>query len=224
MARKLISLSLSKLSYSALAGFAQTIHDGFITLIAIFATPNPTMVILQGDIDNLLVMIAKWGVKGNRGSTKDHANLKTAANLVREDLRMLADYAMNKAPYDPDSWIAVGFKLKKNKTKPPYLQMVQNFHQDISAALPAPIIRLRWKRPLDTERSQVKVYFVVRNNVPIYPVSTEGHAIINIVGIVTDTAFSDVEPMTGENWYFVVPYNSSGLGVVSDPLLVKYNP
>lgn len=224
MSRRLISLSLSRLSYTALAGFAQTIHDGFVALVLIFSTPNPLMAAFQTDIDALNAAIAKWGVKGNRGSTKDHAILKTAANKVREDMRMLADYAANTAPNDPDSWIAVGFKLRKTKTKPPFLQMVQNFHQVISRALPAPDIRLRWKRPLDTEKNQVKVYFVIRAKTPVFPVSPDGHVVVNVIGITTDTAFVDKAPMIGDNWYWIVPYNSVGLGVVSDPLLAKYNP
>src|SRR4051812_4605475 len=96
-----ISLRLSKLKYSTLAGFALTIHDGFVLLVALFATPNPLMAAFQADIDALNAAIAKWGTKPSHGSTADLTALKDAAKVVRLDLRMLAQYAMNTVPDDP---------------------------------------------------------------------------------------------------------------------------
>src|SRR5436305_5619586 len=100
----LINLSLFRISYTTLAGFAQTIHDGFISLAAAYPTPNPLMPAFQADIDNLNAAIAKWGLKGNRGSHIDHLALVAAATVVRNDSRMLAIYAQNTKPEDSDSW------------------------------------------------------------------------------------------------------------------------
>jgi hypothetical protein len=80
MSRSLINLGLYQIKFTDLAANAQTIHDGFIAQILLFPTPNPTMVIFQGDIDALNAAIVKWGPKGNRGSKADYNALVAAAN------------------------------------------------------------------------------------------------------------------------------------------------
>jgi hypothetical protein len=156
----LINLSLFSYSFPALAAFAQTIHDGFVALALDYPAPNPAPAAFQSDLDDLNDAIAKWGVKGNRGSHVDYLALVAAATVVRNDLRMLADYAQNKQPNNPDSWAAVGFKVKKAKSIPQPLQVIQNFRHFISRAIPSPNIKLRWKRPLNTQRGDVKGYII----------------------------------------------------------------
>src|SRR5690349_14251625 len=148
MARSLIRLSLYRLSYLALAAFAQIIHDGFVALALIFTTPSPTMIVFQDHIDTLNAAILKWGTKGNRGSKLDHLNLKAAAEVVRNDLRMLANYAESTKPDNPEIWTELGFSVKRGKSKPIKLQAVQSFHHFITREIALPGIKLRWKKPL----------------------------------------------------------------------------
>ena len=222
MARSLISLNLFKVSYNTLAGNSQTIHDGFVTKVADYPAPNPTMPNFQTDIDALQDAITAWGIKGNRGSHVDHLNLVAAANFVRDDLRMLADYAQNTKPDDPDSWSTLGFKIKRGRSKPAELQIVQNFRNFLSRSVPPPAIKLKWKRPLDTDAGDVKGYLIQRNNTSEYPGGDlrGNRAIANVIGVVPNTAFIDEDPYVGENWYWVTPFNSLGFGVTSDPLKV----
>jgi hypothetical protein len=215
-----ISLNLSKLTYKGLASFAQTIHDGFVTLVAIFATPNPLMTAFQTDIDALNDAITKWGTKPTRGSTSDLTAVKDAAKQVKFDLRMLSQYAMNTVPDDPSKWIDVGFGLKQPRGKPIHLQVVQNFRHFISRSVAPPSIKLKWKRPLFTTPHDVKLYIVQRNNVAVYPVTADGHAVISIVGFVTNTEFIDEDPFVGENYYWVTPVNAAGLGFTSEAVMV----
>jgi hypothetical protein len=218
--RSIINLSLSKLSFTNLAGFAQTIHDGFVAQIAVYATPNPLMAAFLLDIKALNTAITAWGVKGNRGSHADHVALRNAADVVKNDLRMLADYAQNTEPDNTTSWTAVGFKVKRAKSKPVALEMVQNLRNFISRDIPAPAIKLKWKKPLGADESDVKGYVVQRNNVPEQPSIDGSRAIANVIGIVTNTSFIDGIPFVGANYYWVTPFNTLGYGVSSDPLMV----
>jgi hypothetical protein len=134
---------------------------------------------------------------------------------------MLSDFAQNKKPNDPDSWTDLGFKIKRPKSKPKALQMVQNLRNFISRSLTSFSIKLKWSKPLDTDRADVKGYIIQRSNVPEYPVSPEGsRAIANVIGLVPNTSFIDEDPLAGANYYWVTPYNALGNGVTSAALMV----
>src|SRR6266513_5948304 len=132
MKRTLISLNLFALTYDGTKTFAQIIHDGMVAQVADYPLPNPLMPAFQLHIDALDAAILIWGKKGNRGSHADHLALIAAASIVRNDLRMLADYAQNVMQDNPESWALVGFKSRSPKSKPVVLQMVQNFRNCIS--------------------------------------------------------------------------------------------
>src|SRR5690242_18424636 len=93
----LINLSL-RVSYTDLQLNSQKVHDGFVTLVADYPTPNPTMIVYQDDIDALKDAILAWGPKGARGSRAQHLVLINVAEKVRDDYRQLAQYAMNTKP------------------------------------------------------------------------------------------------------------------------------
>jgi hypothetical protein len=218
MARSLINLGLYKIKFTDLAANAKTIHDGLLAQILLFPIPNPTMVIFQGDIDALNTAIVKWGLPGNRGSKADYNALVAAANKVKNDLRMLADYAQNTKPDDPNSWMLAGFVVRRSPSSPAPLGIVQNLRNFISRTLPSPVLKIRWKRPLDTDPGDVKGYVIQRNNTSDYPASSQG--IANVIAVVVNTSFEDSNPLPGENWYWITPFNSLGLGVTSDGLKI----
>jgi hypothetical protein len=221
MARKLISLNLFKLTYDSLSTLAQAVHDGFVTLVADYPTPNPTMVIFQGHITTLKAAIVAWGPVGARGSHVQHLALIAAANAVRDDLRQLATYAMNTKPNDPDSWSALGFSIRRPKSAPVALQQVQNLHNFISRTVVTGTIKLKWKRPLDTDRSDVKCYIVQHSNTAVQPEISGSKGVVNVLGITTDTSIIIEPQYVGANYFWVTPFNSVGYGVSSDP--VYYN-
>jgi hypothetical protein len=197
---------------------AQVIHDGFVAQVADYPTPNPTMVIFKGHINALSAAITAWGTKGARGSHLQHLELIAAANVVRDDLRQLVTYAMNTKPDDPSSWVALGFAVKRPKTAPTALQKVQNFHNFVSRTLVAGTIKLKWKRPLDTDPNDVKVYIVQYNNVAVQPLRDGSRGIANVIGITTDTSIVIEPPYVGANYFWVTPLNSVGYGVSSDSI------
>jgi hypothetical protein len=213
----LISLNLIKLSYSALKTLAQTVHDGFLALALDYPAPVPTMLIFQGHIDDLDAAITAWGPVNARGSHNQHLALIAAANVVREDLRQLAAYATNKKPNDKDSWSNLGFPVKRPKSPPSSLQMVRDLHVFISRLLGPGFIKLKWKRPLDSERASIKVYLVQFNNTAVQPAMTGSQGIVN--GILVSGSTIIIEPpYVGANFFWVTPFNAAGYGVSSDPL------
>jgi hypothetical protein len=216
--RFLISMILSRLSFANLAAFAQRIHDGFIAEIADYATPNPLMAAFQSDIDALNAAITAWGPRGNRGSHSDYLALRAAASIVRNDLRMLADYASNTQPDNPDSWTLVGFNVKRPKSAPTALEMVQNLRHFIARDIPSPFIKLKWKRPLSTDPGDVKGYIIQYGNTNVQPEIDGSRGVVNVIGIVTSTNIILEPPFTGANYFWVTPFNSIGYGVSSDPL------
>jgi hypothetical protein len=217
----LINLSLFRYSFSGLADFAKTIHQGFLDEIADYPAPNPTMLMFKAHIDTLEAAIVAWGVKGNRGSHADYLALVAAAVVVKNDLRMLAEYAQNTKPNNPDSWALLGFTSKRPKSDPKPLEVVQNLRHFISRNVPAPGIKMKWKRPLATAKSDVKGYVIQRSNTPEYPVPAgSSQGIVNVVGLVPNTSFIDEDPLVGTNYYWVTPFNAIGLGVTSAALAV----
>jgi hypothetical protein len=224
MARSLIKLLLYSMGFDALRSFAQTIHDGFIAEVLLFPAPNPTMIIFQNDIDALSDAITAWGPPGARGSHADHVALLDAADVVRNDLRMLADYAQVTKPDNPASWGAVGFPIKRTKSVPQPLQMVQELRNFVSRDIPAGFIRLKWKRPLDTDTSDVKGYIIQHNSTNVQPEINTSLGVANVVAIVPNTNWQFQPPYTGANYFWVTPFNSVGYGVSSDPLFYNAAP
>jgi len=218
-----ISLDLYNFNFTGLSGFAETIHGGFIKHAADYGSPNPSMIVFGNDINKFKGAISAWGVVGNRGSHKDYLDLLAARNIIRNDLRLLKLHAQNKRPGDIISWTEVGFKISRPKSKPQPLPMVQNFRHLITRSVPAPGIKLKWKKPLDTDRRAVKGYVIQRNNTSEYPLPAKGNTIINMIGLKTSTDFIDPNPFPGENWYWVTPFNTLGFGVTSEALLVVSN-
>jgi hypothetical protein len=213
----LISLNLSRLSYSALKTLAQTIHDGFLAFVAAYPAPVPTMVIFQGHIDDLDAAILAWGPPNARGSRNQHLALIAAADVVREDLRQLAAYAMATKPNDKDSWSNLGFPVKRPRTEPAPLGMVRDFRFFISRLLIADTIKLKWERPLDTERRKINGYIIQYNNVAVQPpLGSQG--ITNAHAVVTSTSIILEPHYEGANFFWVTPFNAAGYGVSSDPL------
>jgi hypothetical protein len=223
MARSLIKLLLYSMSFDALRSFAQTIHAGFLAQVADYPTPNPAPAAFQSDITALANAITAWGPPGARGSHADHVALLAAAEVVRNDLRMLADYAQNTQPDNPASWGAVGFPIKREQSVPQPLQMVQDFRNFVSRDIPAGFIKLKWKRPLDTDSSDVKGYIIQHSDTNVQPLLGSA-GIANVVAVIPNTSIQFQPPYTGANFFWVTPYNSVGYGVSSDPLFYNAAP
>ena len=216
----LINQSLN-VSYSTLKDNAIKVHDGYIALAADYPAPTPAMPLFQTDIDALAAAITAWGPKGARGSHQQHLDLIDAAEVVRDDYRQLALYAMLTKPGDTSSWVALGFSIKNPKSKPVALEAVQNFHRFISRSIGDGLIKLKWKRPLNAKTTDVACYIVQCSATGVQPPLPDGHAIINIVDVVTKTSVIINPPFVGANYFWVTPLNSGGLGVSS--AVVFYN-
>jgi hypothetical protein len=210
-----IAMNLDELGFGKLAGFGQTIHNGYVDNAADYSSPLPTMPTFQGHINDLNKAITLWGSKGNRGGTKEYSNLLKRANIVKKDLTRLEKYAMTTQPDNGVSWRKLGFPLRKERALAGVLQAVQDFRRFIARNIPGGHIKLKWKKPLDTKRSMIKGYIVQTNDKSVYPEDPRRRILMNVIGIVTETTFMDTKPLPGPNYYWVTPFNSAGLGVRS---------
>jgi hypothetical protein len=219
----LINQSL-KVSYKDLKEKAIKIHDGYVLLVADYPSPTPTMPDFQTDIDGLSAAITAWGDKGARGSHEQHLILIDAAEKVRDDYRLLAKYAMITKPGDKVSWVALGFSVKNASTPPSKLEPVQDFHRFIGRKVPDGMLKLKWKRPLNSQRGEVKSYIVQCSDTAVQPPLPDGgRGVVNfgIIDIVTKTTSTLLPAFVGANYFWVTPINAFGLG--NSSAVVFYN-
>ncbi len=214
----LINLNLYQVPFSVLAAKAQTIYNGFKKNKGEYPAPIPELDLFLKHIKALKKAIAARGTVSNHGSSTDYTALVLAAEQVREDMRRLSFYAQNTKPANPSSWIGLGFVMKQYSRTSKPLGMVQNFRHFISRNIPAPQIKLAWKKPLGVTVRDVRVYIVQRNNSPDYPGAIPCRE--NVIGFPTRTTFIDEFPLFGENYYWVTPINGAGEGVTSQAVRV----
>ena len=96
MRKPVISIKLTARMYAALVNLGNRVVAS-ITGNASFATPTPTMTVLQTAITDVENAIAKWGPKTNRGSHADLVDLRLKARLLADMLKSLAQYVQNTA-------------------------------------------------------------------------------------------------------------------------------
>jgi hypothetical protein len=221
--RDSIALNIYVLTFGEVAGYGKTIHNGFVRNALQLSSAKPPMSTFQLHLNNLSGAVSDWGIEGNRGSHADYTHVLTSSTQVITDIKMLADYIQNEQADNAKLWIDVGFSLRKAREKNQSLEMVQNFRHFISRGVPPPSIKLRWEKPLDTKTNLVRGYIIQTNTIPEYPKEAKSKLLMNVLDIVTETAFIHEKPLHGENWYWVTPFNTAGIGVTSNPIMV-YNP
>jgi hypothetical protein len=224
MSKPVIAIKLSPKSYSGLANLGQTIVAG-MTANLNFTTPSPALAAVTIAVGDVTDGIAAWGPKGNRGSHAILVDLRNKALTLHDMLKAEAQYVQNAAQIaaglDYPSMASIitssGFQLANPRNPQGILQMVQNFHQFVSRKLNANQVKLKWKKPLNTQSAgNVKSYKVYRGTTPVFSAAQE---IIST----TRTTFTDnnhgAAPVTWTYW--IVPVNAAGAGVSSDPLTVS---
>jgi len=209
MSKRSIALYLQRLNYGDLFKSAQSVHDGFVANVATYPAPPVSTADQQAIIDTMASAIHAWGVKGKRGSRQAHTELVDARDAVREMVKQLAHYCMSVTPNDSASWEKVGFVTRKTREPANKSQAVQDLRQVTATNIPADIIKLKWKKPLDNERRRPLDYRVLRSDSPDRDTARE-------VAVVTKTVFSEVVATRGVVYYYwVVPVNAYGAGVTS---------
>jgi hypothetical protein len=207
--------------FETLLANAQTTHDGFVSQAATYTAPVPTMPDFQDNIDALLAAITGWGTEESRGSHADHLALLSAAGVVCSNMRQLASYAMFTQPGNVDSWALLGFGYRSAKSPVLVLPPVQDFHRFISRRVPEGMLKLSWKKPLDTAQNAVKAYVIQHSNKGVQPEIESGRGVVNVLDIITKTSIVIAPPYVGANYFWVTAINGAGYGVSSVP--VFYN-
>ncbi len=108
--------------------------------------------------------------------------------------------------------VTSGYQLANTRTPQGILQMVQGFHNFVTRKINTNQVKLKWKKPLNTTSAgNVKSYNIMRGTTSVFSAAVQ-------VTTTTKTSFTDTNDGTAPvTWfYWIVPVNTAGDGVVSD--------
>lgn len=216
VSKPLVKIGVSKLKYAALSAYASNVTALLLANIASYPTPLPALAGVNGDIDALNSAITLWGPVGARGSHQNLLALRQAALVVYTDLQQLAAYVQNTVDpttsySDQAAFIALsGFGVKNPPSPQGPLAAVQTFGQLIQAKISPYTPKLKWKKPIGViSPGNVKAYQVFRGTAAAFGSAT-------LLAVTTKTSYVDTSAARSTiYWYWVVPINSAGSGVVS---------
>lgn len=183
-----------------------------------FATPSPTLLVLQADTTAVEAAIAQWGPVGNRGSHADLLDLRQKVNVLYNDLLAEAQYVQNTAQLaagtDYATMAAIittsGFGVKNPPVPQGILGAPQNLHRFFKNSISLYTPLLRWKKPIGlTSPNNVKSYQILRNTVNNLLTAT-------VIGTSTKVEFLDNTALAGTQYfYWVKGVNTDGAGAES---------
>ena len=209
MAKYQIALNLRDMNYGKLQVFARHIYKGFSSS-SVFTSPVPPLAEQLADVDLLKKRNEKWGSKGNRGSTLDKALLVEIRDKVRENLRRSARYVLAAQPDNSLPATDVGFVLKKPYGKNSLMERVLNLRQIMHPTIQLNYIKTKWSRPANAPKSTIITYKVFRS-------ADEDIHHTQQIAIVRKCNYTDMNlPKPGRYFYWVIPVNTQGDGVLSD--------
>ena len=208
MKLNLVSLKLYRLSFGALAELSDSVSST-MTANPNYVSPVPSLIDLGTIITTYKDALTAWGPKGNHGTEQQYRELLDARSALRAALTQLALYAESTTPGDRTALGSVAWPLRKINTPVGILQAVRNLHQVFSAKVAYGTIKIKWSRPLDTVGVVINSYIVMRS-------STNDVAQAVKLEIVTKTTFTDLNPGTGVQYYWVIPVGAAGNGMLSD--------
>ena len=221
MRRPKIKIAVTADEYSALKGLALTVIE-YMTGNPRFLSPSPTMAELNAALVTLTNCIATWGEPGNYGSKLDLTRLRGAAINMHNLLIKEAAYVMNQVDMsagveEQAVFIASsGFPVANAPNPQGKLEKVQNFHHFVSRKESAYDVKLKWEKPLNVSvNTNVKVYLIYKSATPDFKDAV-------FMSLSTKTSFIDYNPVRGAyNYYFVMPFNNAGMGVLSEMVTVS---
>ncbi len=219
MSKPIIAIRLSKTNYAGLVNLGNRVASDLAGNLN-FVTPLPTILALQSAVTSVITAIAVWGPKGNRGSHADLVDLRAKALTLSQTLKSLAQYVQNTAQTAAASDYVLmaaiittsGFQLANTKSPQGILQMVQGFHNFVTRKINANQVKLKWKKPLNTTSAgNVKSYNMMRGTTSVFSAAVQ-------IATTTKTSFTDTNNGTAPvTWfYWIVPVNTAGDGIVSD--------
>ncbi len=189
-----------------------------------FAVPAVTVISLQAAVTAVVVALAAWGPKNNRGSHASYVTLEQTALTLHQLLKAEAAYVLTTATIAAGSNYSLmatiisssGFGLKMVRHSQGALQQVQKLRFMSSGALNRNQVKMVWERPLEvTTPGNVK-----SNNV--YRSATTNFADAVLIDTVSKTEFIDTNN-TGATitWsYFIAALGAAGEGAVSNPITI----
>lgn len=220
MKKPVIVIKVTAKQFKALAALIQYVLLNMLGNLE-FITPSPALIAVQAALTDLQAAIAAWGVKGNRGSHATYVSLKVKSTFALALLTQLGEYCMTVV--DPNSSFDVqttlllssGFPIKNASIPVGMLGMVENFRRVFSATVSLNNVKLRWRKPLNTSRGNVKSYLIYRN-------TTNNFASATFLTSVQPSTYID-SPGTGIWYYWVAATNNSGNGITSNVVVVNIN-
>lgn len=222
--KPIATINVKKSNYQGVANLAQLVHDDLVAAVADFATPSPTMLVFQSDIDDLTAAIAAWGPVHNRGSHAQLLALRDACTVVYNDLLSLQAYVQNVAQVTAGADYVLmasligetGFSIKNAPNPQGALGAPQNLHQRFEDSVSLYTPKLKWNKPLGlTSPGNVKSYSILRGTTNIL-----ANAIV--IATATKTEFVDTLAPSGSTlYYWVKGNNTDGAGAESMVLQIS---
>jgi len=207
--KRSIALKLFGMPYSEVLYYGKKIHEGLANNVATYPVPAVSLADQLIANDNLQLAIEIYGVTGNRGSRLENVTLNDACEVVRGNLKRLANYCEAVTPNDVTNWVNVGFTPKQLPAKAGVSAAPSGVVQVYRRNTLAGSIHLVWEKPLETIRRRTLTYKVMRS-------ATADFSNAVVVGTTTKRFFIDTPPLQGEIYYYwIIPMNSYGEGVAS---------
>jgi hypothetical protein len=185
-----------------------------------FNNPQPSLVTVLNASNALGDVIVKWGDTGNRGSHKDHLDVIYRSRLLHSLLTQLGAWCMSSLdpgmgyPAQTTILATSGFPLKNARSSVGRLQAVREFERIFARNVGEDQVKLRWKKPLGVAIStNVKSYIIYRS-------ASLNFSTASIIDCVQITAYKD-KPGEGTWYYWVVPGNTNGFGVISERVVAR---
>jgi hypothetical protein len=189
-----------------------------------FIDPNPSLNDVRLLAEDVTTAMAAAGSKGNRGSHADYLDLKTKSLRLHLKLKSLSKWVMTSSTMQSGLDYSLlsnilgtsGFEVTGERRRHTVLEPVENFRNFLSRALRQNQCKLKWSKPLNT----VEPRDVLLNDV--YMSTTPDFTTATLIGQTTKKEFlftnNSSEMITAFFW--IVPYNNRGRGVVSKMLKV----
>lgn len=222
IARIKVALGVRYQQYNLLRTLGQTVVLSMTGNLN-FATPSPTLAVLQAAVTALSAAITAWGTVGSRGSHQDLVNLRNAALALYKLLQQEAAYVQNLVDPDADQLtqsafiLSSGFQIRQLPAPQGVLNPVQNLRQFFKSNINLRYVALRWKKPLGLLSAQnVKSYTVYRGTTANFTdVTTISLATVKRVTYIDTTAVAATT-----YWYWVIGNNTDGQGAIPVPVQI----
>lgn len=202
-----LRLKQNRLAYSLWLVLGNKVKTEMTASVALYPTPNPTLVQLTTHLTALQTTIANLGTRHNKGGKAAIIAVRVAVENVQNDLKLLAAYVLNTldrslpASVQAANINASGFTQKDFRSLIPSPQFAKFFKQSNTKKFPSTLRRLSWKKPLGLIKGgRITSYNVYDATTGAYLLTTTKTNVLMNTGTLSSIKKVTIKPMsrTGE--------------------------